>query len=380
MHTDDTTTEWHDTVVIGVGQTGLAVGYELSKRHQDYVILDEHERVGDVWRERYDSLRLYTPAKYDRLPGMAFPAEPYHFPTGAEMGDFLEAYAARFELPIVGGVRVDGVHADGDDYLVTAGDRRFRTANVVVAAGGKHAPFTPKIADELDPGIRQLHSDDYRNPDQLLPGDVLVVGASHSGSDLALEFAAKHHTVLAGPKRGEIPFDIEGRPARVILRALWFAANHVLTLRTPMGRKMRTQVRSQGAPLLRVKSDDLAAAGVDWVTEHVAGTEDGLPVLESGRVLDVRNVIWCTGFHHDLSWLHLPILDEDGWPLQRNGIVESRPGIYFNGLVFQSAFASMLVGGAGRDAKGIAQHITARGKSRPATRPAIHAAEPASRQ
>ncbi len=145
---------------------------------------------------------------------------------------------------------------------------------------------------------------------------------------------------------------------------LWFAANHVLTERTPMGRKMRAQVRSQGAPLLRVKSGDLAAAGVEWVPEHVTGVRDGVPVLESGRTLDVRNVVWCTGFHQDLSWVHLPILDEDGWPKQRNGIVASRPGIYFNGLVFQSAFASMLVGGAGRDAKGIAESIVSRGRTR----------------
>ncbi len=362
--TDDTTTERHDTVVIGAGQNGLTVGYHLASRQQDFVILDEHHRVGDGWRERYDSLRLYTPAKYDGLPGMAFPAQPYHFPTGAEMGDYLESYTARFALPVVADVAVDGVHADGEDYLVTAGDRCFRAANVVIATGGKHDPHTPAFADQLDPGIRQIHSDDYRNPAQLLPGDVLVVGASHSGADLALEFSADRHTVLAGPHRGEIPFDIEGRPAHLILRVLWFAANHVLTEHTPMGRKMRTEVRSHGAPLLRVKSSDLAAAGVEWVPEHVAGVRDGRPVLESGRTLDVRNVVWCTGFHQDLSWVHLPILDEDGWPRQRNGIVESQPGLYFNGLIFQSAFTSMLVGGAGRDAKRIAESIVARGGTR----------------
>ncbi|MEP7021617.1 MAG: NAD(P)-binding domain-containing protein, partial [Pseudonocardiales bacterium] len=379
MRTDDATVERHETVIIGAGQTGLAVGYHLAKRQQQFVLLDEHARIGDCWRERYDSLRLYTPAKYNGLPGMPFPGKPHHFPRGAEMGDFLETYTTQFQLPVVGGVRVDGVFADGDQYLVTAGERRIRTANVVVATGGQHIPFTPAFADQLDPGIRQIHSNDYRNPSQLLPGDVLVVGASHSGADLALELSAEHRTVLSGPRTGQIPFDIEGRPARVILRGLWFVANHILTVRTPLGRKMRAEVRTHGGPLLRVKAADLAAAGVEWVPEHTAGARDGLPVLESGRVLEVRNVIWCTGFRQDLSWIRLPILDEDGWPMQRDGIVHSQPGIYFNGLIFQSAFASMLVGGAGRDAQRIAKNIASRSKMhrRVTAQAGTPAAEPA---
>jgi putative flavoprotein involved in K+ transport len=349
-----------DTVVIGAGQSGLAAGYHLARRGQSFVILDAYARVGDRWRNHYDSLRLYTPAKYDGLPGMAFPGDRYSWPTGAQMGDFLQSYAERFDLPVRGNTAVDHVGASGDGYLVDAGESQFEAASIVIATGAQQLPKVPEFAAQLDGGIRQLHSSEYRNPQQLQPGGVLVVGASHSGADIALELCAQHHTWLSGPVRGQIPFDIEGRPARQIMRVLWFAANHVLTEKTPMGRKMREHVRSEGGPLLRVKLPHLAAAGVERAESKTVGVRDGLPLLEDGTLLDVANVIWCTGFRRDDSWIDLPIFDEDGWPLQHRGVVAAAPGIYFLGLKFQYAFASMLIGGVGRDAAHVAKHIAAR--------------------
>jgi putative flavoprotein involved in K+ transport len=186
------------------------------------------------------------------------------------------------------------------------------------------------------------------------------VGCSHSGADIALEVAASHPTILSGKARGEIPFAIEGRVARRVLPIMWFLANHVLTMKTPVGRRMRPEVRSHGGPLLRVKSKHLAAAGVERTDARVAGAADGMPVLDDGRVLDVANVIWCTGFGKDVSWIELPVDGEDGWPEQTRGVVESSPGLYFVGLPFLYAFASMLIGGVGRDAERIAEHIAAR--------------------
>jgi putative flavoprotein involved in K+ transport len=365
QHSADSTggAERFDTVVIGAGQAGLALGYHLAKRGQSFVILDENGRVGDVWRRRYDSLRLYTPAKYDGLPGSRFPANRNEFPSGRQVADYLEGYVAEHRLPVRPRVFVDGVHKTAQNFVVTAGGQRFEAAQVVVATGGQQLPRTPDFAAELDPGIRQLHSSEYRNPSQLLPRDVLVVGASHSGADLAHEIAGSgHRTVLCGPSRGEIPFDIEGRPARQITRLLWFAANHVLTERTPIGRKMQAEVRSEGGPLLRVKSADLASAGVERIENRMAGVQDGLPMLDDGRVLDVENVIWCTGFRRDFSWIDGPVLGENGWPAQYRGVSATCPGLYFLGLIFQYAFASMLIGGAGRDAEYVAKHIAARTK------------------
>ena len=371
--------EHFDTVIVGGGQAGLSVGYHLAKLGRSFVILDEHERTGDCWRERYDSLRLYSPARYDGLPGMPFPAMPYSFPSGRQMADYLETYAGQMGLSLATGVKVDGLWPAGGSrhsYLLTAGRRRFAAAQVVVATGGQQVPSVPSFAGQLDPGIRQLHSSDYRNPSQLLPGGVLVVGGSHSGADIALEVAAGHQTWLSGPVHGQIPFDIEGRPARQIMRVLWFAANHILTMKTPLGRKMRPEVRGHGGPLLRVKLPHLGAAGVEHVSARTAGVRDGLPVLAGGRALEVTNVIWCTGFRPDFSWIHLPVIGDDGWPAQDRGVARSAPGLYFTGLLFQYAFSSMLVGGVGRDAEYVAKHIAAHRpeKRRTSRRPAKPAA------
>ncbi|TWD84318.1 putative flavoprotein involved in K+ transport [Kribbella amoyensis] len=353
-----------DTVVIGAGQAGLALGYHLARKRQQFVILDENARVGDGWRRRYESLRLYSPAKYDALPGGRFPLDRYEFPTGLQLADYLEGYAAEHRLPVRSRVYVDGLRQDGTGYVVSTNEGEVAADQVVVATGGQHLPHTPEFAAELDPGIRQLHSSEYRNPSQLLPCDVLVVGASHSGADLALEIARSgHRTTLSGPVHGELPFQLEGKPARQVLKVLWFLANHVLTVRTPMGRKMQTGVRSEGGPLLRVKTVDLDEAGVDRTEGKVVGVRDGLPVLADGRVLDVENVIWCTGFRRDFGWIDGPVLGEDGWPAQYRGVSSTMPGLYFLGLLFQYAFASMLTGGAGRDAAYVAHHIATRTKT-----------------
>ncbi|HUV48767.1 MAG TPA: NAD(P)-binding domain-containing protein [Actinomycetes bacterium] len=356
-----------DTVVIGGGQCGLAVGYYLKKQPGSFVILDENQRTGDCWRRRYDSLRLYSPARVDGLPGMRFPGSPRAFPTGGEMAEYLATYAREFELPIRFGVHVTGVRrppGDQDSYLVTGPDCSYEASNVVIATGGQHLPYVPEFAGQLDPDIRQFHSSDYRNPSQLQDGGVLIVGASHSGADLAMECAPGHRTWLAGRDRGQFPFALEGRAARLALPVLWFAANHVLTVRTPPGRKMRGHVRSEGGPLLRYKREDLAAAGVERTEERVVGVRDGKPVLEGGEALDVANVVWCTGFRHDFSWIDLPLLDETGWPSQTDGESDDNPGLFFAGLIFQFSFASMLVGGAARDARVVAARISTRSRNK----------------
>jgi putative flavoprotein involved in K+ transport len=352
-----------DTVVIGAGQAGLSAGYHLAKRGREFVILDSYDRVGDNWRCHWDSLRLYSPAMTECLPGMDFPAPRSSYPSKDEMADFLEAYRAKFELPVRGGVRVASVSREGDRYLVSCTDgSSYRCDNVVVATGTfGRTPKMPSFAGELDPAIRQLHSSDYKRPSQLRPGGVLVVGASHSGGDIAFEAAkAGHPVVLSGPIHGEVPVRIEKPIARVMFPVLFFLARHVLTLRTPIGRKMQPELRAHGGPLIRVKKDDLTAVGVELAPERTVGVQAGRPVLDGGRVLDVTNVVWCTGFRQDFSWIDLAITGDDGWPLERRGVVETAPGLYFVGLAFQYAFASMLVGGAGRDAAYVVKHLDAR--------------------
>ena len=358
---DGVSAERIETVIIGAGQAGLATGYHLARRGRPFVILDRSRRVGDVWRNRFDSLRLYSPARYDGLPGWPFPSSRWSFPTGREFGDYLERYADRFDLPVRTGAVVDLLAREDGHFLVSASGRRMEADNVVIASGTFQDPIVPDFAGELDPKIIQLHSSDYRNPSQLQDGPVLVVGAGHSGADIAFEVArAGHQTVLSGRDRGQIPWHIDRWPARFMYPILWFAANRVLTARSPLGRKARSKMRGHGGPLIRHKRTDLQAAGVERVLARTTGVEDGRPVLEDGRALDVANVIWCTGFRKDTSWIKIPVAGPDGWPEQKRGVVAGSPGLYFVGLPFLRAFASMLVGGVDRDADYIAKHIAKR--------------------
>jgi putative flavoprotein involved in K+ transport len=354
--------ERFETVIVGAGQAGLSTGYYLKKADRSFVILDAYERVGDNWRNRYDSLRLFTPAYAVSLPGWPFPAKGFTTPLKDDMADYLEAYATKLKLPVRTGVRVDDIHREGDTYVVTAGAQRFEAQNVIVASGVHREARVPAFAADLDPRIVQVHSTEYRNPSQLRHGGVLVVGAGNSGADISLEAAATHPTWLAGPIRGHIPFDIDTGFARhVAFRGVRFVFVHVLTLRTPMGRRLREKP-AQGDPLVRVKPKWLDAAGVQRVGKVVA-VQDGRPVLEDGQMLDVANVIWCTGFRHDLSWIDLPIFGEDGEPMHDRGIVTNEPGLYFVGLPFQFALASCALPGVGRDARYVANRLLARART-----------------
>jgi putative flavoprotein involved in K+ transport len=350
-----------ETIVIGGGQAGLSVGYHLAKLGRPFVILDANERVGDSWRKRWDSLRLFTPARFDALNGMPFPGSPNEFPTKDQMGDYLESYAKHFRLPVRSGMRVDNVTRRGGTYVVTAGDQQFKAEHVVVAMSKYQEPFVPTFARELDPGIVQLHSCDYRNPAQLQNGDVLIAGGGNSGAEIARDLASKHKIWMSGRDVGQIPFSIGSVPGRLFLSrlVLRFIFHRVFTMDTPLGRKIRPKVLHNGGPLIRVKSKQLAALGVERAPK-VVGVKDGRPRLENGEVLDVPNVVWCTGFRPAFSWIDLPVFDDHGLPMQYRGVVNSEPGLYFVGLHFLYAMSSTMIHGVGRDAAHVAEVIATR--------------------
>lgn len=350
-----------DTVVIGGSQSGLAVGYHLAQQGRRFVILDAHDRVGDAWRTRWDSLRLVTTARYSGLPGMPFPAPRSSYPGKDQVADYLEAYAQRFDLPVRTGVRVDRASRHGERFVIEAGGRTWSAANVVVATGHFHAPRVPGFADQLDPGIVQLHSSAYRRPSQLADGDVLVVGAGNSGAEIALEVAEERRTWLSGRHPGQEPTRAGSVPDRLLMPVMWFVASRVLTIGSPIGRKARAHFLDppRGIPLGRVRRSEITAAGIERL-DRVVGVRDGLPLLADDRVLDVANVIWCTGFAMDLSWIDLPITGDYGFPVHDRGVVTSQPGLYVLGLPFLRSLSSGLLGGVGRDAAHIAGHIAGR--------------------
>jgi putative flavoprotein involved in K+ transport len=350
----DRDTESVDTVIIGGGQAGLAMGTELARQKRDFVILDAQPRVGDAWRARWDSLRLFTPARFDGLPGMPFPGDGLSFPTKDEVASYLEAYAAAFELPVRAGTRVDRVHREGDRFVISAGSRRWDALNVIVATGGCQAPRVPEFAAELAEQVVQLHSSDYHNPGQLPPGPVLVVGAGNSGAEIARDVAETHSTSIAGTPSGELPLPLTRATARFVLPVIRFAGTHVLTLGNPVGRAAFAKLRT--IPLIRTKIADLVAGGVR-VVPRVTGVRDGCPVLADGTRCDVSSVIWCTGFRNDFAWIDLPAFDDEGEPIHRRGVVDAVPGLYFLGLEFLYAQTSATIPGVGRDAHYVAKRM-----------------------
>ncbi|HUL66576.1 MAG TPA: FAD-dependent oxidoreductase [Burkholderiaceae bacterium] len=353
--------ERFDVIVIGGGQAGLSVGYHLRRAGLRYVILDAQRHIGDTWRARWDSLRLFTPARFCSLDGMRFPAPWSYFPTKDEMADYLQAYADRFSIPVRSGVRVDAVRREGNRYVVEAGSACFEAPHVVIAAASYQKPKAPDYAAQMSDTIRQIQSVEYRNPAQLKPGSVLLVGAGNSGAEIAMDLAKTHEVIISGRHPGEIPVRTHTAFATKIVAPILFRLvfHRLLTVDTKPGRKVKPTFIAHGGPLIRVKSRDLAAAGVARVP-RVTGAQEGRPLLADGRALAVDNIVWCTGFRHGLDWVKLPIFDADGRPRQYRGVVEGETGLYVVGLSFLHSMSSTMIHGVGRDARRVVQAITAR--------------------
>jgi putative flavoprotein involved in K+ transport len=356
MHDNDGDSEHVDVVVVGGGQAGLAAGHHLQRLGIGHVILDAGSRTGESWRSRWDSLRLFTPARYDGLPGMPFPAAAGSFPAKDDMADYLETYAGRYRLPVRRQTRATRLTRQGDSYRVHTDRGTLLAAHVIVATGACQTPLTPGLARDLDPSIRQLHAGEYRCPAELRDGPVLVAGAGNSGAEIAMEAArAGHRTVLAGPGTGSIPpaaYALGGRP-------FWFIANRVLSVSTPIGRRVRPKLLSQGGPLIRLTMREVIDTGVERAP-RVTDSRGGLPVLEDGRGVEVANVVWCTGFGQDFSWIDLPGSVTNRGSEHDRGIVRSQPGMYLLGMPFLSKLASAFIGGVGDDAEHVARTIASR--------------------
>ncbi|HEU4585579.1 MAG TPA: NAD(P)/FAD-dependent oxidoreductase [Gemmatimonadaceae bacterium] len=345
-----TRVERYDTIVIGAGQAGLATGYYLAERGADFVILDAAARVGDSWRKRWDSLRLFTTAAHSGLPGMPFPAPPAHLPDRDEVADYLERYAERMDLPVRLGCRVDSLVRSGERYVVHTDEMRYEADSVVVATGPFQRPSVPALAKQLAPAIRQLHSSEYRNPFDLPAGSVLVVGAGNSGAQIALELARFRKVWLAGKESGHLPRRVLGRD---VFDWLWPVMRRI-TKQTLGGRIFRRRA-GKADPLVGMSARSLARAGIQRVG-RATGVRGGLPVCE-GEVLEPNVVIWCTGFEADYGWIDLPVLDESGWPRQSRGACTDSPGLYFVGLRLQHSLTSALIGGVAEDAAFVADRV-----------------------
>jgi putative flavoprotein involved in K+ transport len=347
--------ERYELVVIGGGQAGLAAGYWLARHDIDFVILDANPRVGDSWRQRWDSLQLFTPAKYSGLPGLRIPGDPYRLPDKDDLADYLEWYAQVFDLPVRNNARVSRMRRIDGMYRLETNGNTFETDSVIVATGPFHSPRIPEVSVRLGRDIVQLHSSAYRNPAQLPDGAALVVGAANSGAQIAMELAKSRRVYLAGRSVGSLPRRILGRDLFDWLYATVMRPN----AGSMIGRRIRASVLGSTDALIGMSERDIARAGIIRTT-RIDGARAGLPTVVSGEALDVRSVVWATGFNANFSWIDLPVFAETGFPNHERGVVGSQPGLYFVGLRFQNRLNSSLVGGVGADAEYVASAVMQR--------------------
>ncbi len=345
-------------VVIGGGQAGLAAGYYLRRAGQRFTILDSGEEIGASWRNRWDSLRLFTPARYNALPGSVFPASPYTLPGKNDVADYLQGYAREFDLPVRLRTSVASLRHDGRRFVIeTNGGDAITADSVIVATGANQRAHVPEFASQIAGHVTQLHSGSYRRPDQLPGGKVLVVGAGNSGVQIALDLvAAGRDVLLSGRDTGSMPRTLLGRD---IYDWLW-----PTLMRFPndsrIGRRLMGGRLYSGDPLIGKKASEVVRPGLTRGGRTI-GVKDGDPVLEGGAVLrDISAIVWCTGFRPDYSWMELPVLGLDGYPAHRQGVSMDVAGLGFLGMRFQYRLGSSLLGGVGEDAADVVQRNAVR--------------------
>ncbi len=362
----------YDVVVIGAGQAGLAIGYHLARQGSRFTILDAAATRADAWRSRWESLRLFTPARYDSLPGQAFPGDPDHYPTRDEVVNYLSDYIDHFALPVELHSRAHALHADAGRYRVELPDRTLHAEQVVVATGPFQNPHIPAISRQLTGDVMQLHSADYRTPADL-PDRVLVVGGGNTGFQIAEELADSREVHLAvGSRQTPLPQRILGRDLFRFLQATGLM-NATVTSR--IGRRMKDRETLIGSSPRAARK-----AGISIHPRATQATGSTVTFADAGR-LDVDAIIWATGFVRDYAWIDVPVLDGEGMPVHLRGITPS-PGLYFLGMPWQHTRGSALLGWVKDDAEHIARNISAhtqRPIERRAPTPAPHSARPTDR-
>jgi putative flavoprotein involved in K+ transport len=339
-----------DVLVIGGGQAGLVMGYQLTQRGQRFLIVDAAGAIGAAWRSRWDSLRLFTPAQYDNLPGLPFPAAADTYPGKDEVANYLQDYAAAFNLPIRLNTAVTSLAKIAGGYVAKAGDDVFETRQVVVASGPFQVPFTPPVADELDPDVHQLHSAQYRNAHDIPAGRVLVVGAANSGCQIALELSATHHVELSTGAR------IPTIPQRPLGRDVWWWASGLrldrVTVDSRLGKRLAGRDQRIG-----VGPRNLSRRHGVRIRPRVTNAAGRTVSFSDGSTAELDIVIWATGYTTNHSWIDVPeATDKHGQLVQRHGVTPS-PGLYTLGLTWQHSRGSALLGWVGADAADLAEQI-----------------------
>jgi putative flavoprotein involved in K+ transport len=344
-----------DVLVSGGGQAGLVMGFHLAQREQRFEIVDAGAELGQTWRLRWDSLKLFTAAQYDNLPGMEFPAPQDSYPGKDDVADFLQAYATKFELPVALNTRVTSLRHTSELYEIQTDQGQIQAHNVVVATGPFQVPFIPPIAKDIDTNVFQVHSVDYRRPDSVPSGKVLVVGAANTGCQIALELSATHDVEISAGQH------LPTIPQRPLGRDIWWWAIRVgltrITFGSRLGKKLSTRDQVIGGGERELKREGVV------VRPRLVRVEGRSVSFADGTSSEYDAVLWATGFRTDHSWIEIPQVKDKRGEVEHDRGVTAAPGLYVLGLTWQHTRTSALLGWVTNDAEFLAEHIGSRSTS-----------------
>jgi putative flavoprotein involved in K+ transport len=341
----------YDTIIIGAGQAGLSMGYYLKQANKSFLILDKGNEIGDVWRNRYDSLTLFTPRSYSSLPGLSLGGNEKTYPTKDEIADYLSTYVDTFALPVQHNTNIQEVSSIQNGFRILTNNGEFTTRNVVIATGPFQTPLIPDFAKKLSQDVYQVHSSQYRNPSQLEKGPVLVVGGGNSGSQIAVEVSEERETYISVSHKAKfLPQDIGNR-------SIFWYFDKLGIYRANVHSKVGQFLRKQPDPIFGFELKSKFKSGKISSKPRTISIEKDTFFFEDGSNLQVKNVIWSTGFKSNYDWIHISgVINEKGLPIHQRGVTPIQ-GLYFLGLPWQSTRGSALIQGVGADAKYLHQQM-----------------------
>lgn len=341
-----------DFIVVGAAQAGLSMAYYLKKLNKDFLLVDKEASIGASWRNRWDSLTLFTPSEFNNLPGLAFPGPKGHYPSKDEVAEYFQDYVAEYDFPVQFNTLIDKITPQNDHFLLKSPQGDFKAKNVIIATGPFHIPYIPAFSEKIDPEIFQVHSNYYKNPDQLQPGKTMVVGAGDSGFQILDEISQRETEVyFSGTSKVRL------LPQEILGKTLfwWLKKSGILGFSKDswIGKKLSTSRQ----PIIGTDVKAILRRENVRLIGKVKNAERATIYTEDREIKDLRNIVWATGYRPNFKWIEGLELTENGYPVHQRG-VSNINGLYFIGLPWLYTRGSATLGGIKKDAEYLANHIS----------------------
>jgi putative flavoprotein involved in K+ transport len=340
-----------DFIIIGAGQAGLSMAYQLNQLNKDYLIVDANNETGAPWLKRWDSLKLFTPSEFNHLPGMNFPSEKGYYPDKYEVAAYLKSYVDKFNIPIAFNQKISSLKKENGVYIIKSESKTFKAKNVVVATGPFHKPFTPSFHTKISKDITQIHSEHYKNPSQLQDGDTLVVGAGDSGVQILDEISNTNRKVYFSGNT-----NITSMPQEILGKTLWWWFKRIGFLSVSKFSYIGKKLSKGGQPIIGTDVKSLLKKQNVICVGRTLDANNSELHFEEGRYSSIKNIVWATGFKPNFDWIDGITLNDDKYPKNYRGVSDIE-GLYFLGLPWLYTRGSATLGGVKKDAQFLSNYI-----------------------